>query len=154
MAALHERTDGNPLLLGELVRLLQAEDRLSPSDVLAATLPGKVQAVIASRLGGLPRETLRLLEVAAVAGRDFDLEILGAIENLPPDRILERLEAAFARGLLAEDPAMPGHYRLTHRLVGDALFTGLSRRRRTDLYRRLAEAQKHIHGPGDGPGAT
>lgn len=62
VSALHQRTDGNPLFLGELIRLLQADNELSPSAAVAPTVPHEVRAVITRRLADQPPTTFRLLE--------------------------------------------------------------------------------------------
>jgi predicted ATPase len=74
-AALHQQTDGNPFFVTEIVRLLASQGRFEPAEpgapVLSASLPEGVRAVVAERLGRLSARCQRVLEVAAVVGRDW-----------------------------------------------------------------------------------
>jgi DNA-binding CsgD family transcriptional regulator len=99
-AALHRETDGNPFFVTEVVRLLASQGRLdhpeTGSPVLADGLPEGVRAVVAQRLGRLSDDCRRLLEVAAVLGRDFGLRVLQPASGLDPGRLLQVLEEAAA----------------------------------------------------------
>jgi eukaryotic-like serine/threonine-protein kinase len=79
-AAVHRRTDGNPSFVSEVVRLQASQGRLHHTEtdrrVLAAGLPEGVEVVVAERLGRLSEDCRRVLEVAAVLGRDFQLRAL------------------------------------------------------------------------------
>jgi predicted ATPase len=85
-AAVHQRTDGNPFFVTEVVRLLAGQGRLdvagTSSLMLATSLPEGVRAVVAERLGRLSDRCRRVLEVAAVVGRDFELRVLQPASGL------------------------------------------------------------------------
>jgi hypothetical protein len=71
----HTGTEGNPLFVGEIVRLLAAEGRLAqPGPRL--TVPQNLKEVIARRLGRPSAECKRVLSLASVLGREFDLDVL------------------------------------------------------------------------------
>ncbi|GIH98584.1 AfsR/SARP family transcriptional regulator [Planobispora takensis] len=116
--ALHERSGGNPFYLGELLRLLESENDLS------GAVPTGVRDVIGRRAARLPAESRALLRVAAVAGRDVDVDLLAAATGTPAEEVMSLLEPAVATGLLAE---VPEDYRFSHALVRDALYAQLSR---------------------------
>jgi hypothetical protein len=71
VAALMDRTAGNPFYTTELVRLISSEHArqpLSASDVRAHDVPSGIRDVLLRRAGRLPGDTQSLLMVAAVAG--------------------------------------------------------------------------------------
>ncbi|MFQ5684690.1 MAG: protein kinase, partial [Candidatus Binatia bacterium] len=81
---IHERTGGNPFFVEELSQTLQeggaikVEDRkITLTDSKSEIhLPHTIQAVIRSRLDRLKPESLEVLRVASVIGRDFTASIL------------------------------------------------------------------------------
>jgi eukaryotic-like serine/threonine-protein kinase len=153
--ALHRRTDGNPFFVTEMVRLLAGEGRLLRAGrdvpVPAATLPEGVRAVVAERLGRLSGDCERVLEVAAVVGRDFDLRLLQTAGGLEGERLLELLEEAEAAGVVAALAGELGRWRFAHALVREVLYEGLSAARRVRLHGLVGEALEGIHGDDPGP---
>ncbi len=78
VAALHDRTEGHPLFLAELVRDL-AQARLadaSPVRLGRGRLPEGVRGAIGARLNRLTPACLHVLRTAAVFGREFRLDLL------------------------------------------------------------------------------
>ena len=141
VAALHERTGGNPFYLVELVRLLRGEHprELDPADVAALDVPAGVRDVLARRVDRLPAETRSLLRLAAVIGRDVDLDVLQAAGGTDSETLMLALEPAVAAGLLVEDPRTWG-YRFRHALVRDSIDAGLGRVERARSHARIARA--------------
>ncbi len=94
--------------------------------------------VVAARAGRLPERARRLLELAAVAGSEFDAELVRAGTGEPEETVLDALDDALRAGLVRE---LPGTERLAfvHALVRDALVGQLSAARRAYLHRRIAE---------------
>ena len=142
--ALHERTEGNPFFIQEIVRHL-AEAGLhagaaTASDLQRFRLPEGVKQVLARRLGRLDPETIECLRAAAVVGRDFDVALLEQVVSLDEDPFLAALDQALAAGLLRESTAGPGRFSFTHALVQESLYEGLSEPRRARIHRRVGEA--------------
>ena len=150
--AVHDRTEGNPFFVTELLRLLQSEGDLHADDALAAArreIPVGVRDVLRRRLVRLPEQTNAVLLVAAAAGREFDLGLVEAVTRLDEERALEAIEVAVVAGLLVEDDEMVGRYRFAHGLVQETLYEQVSRARRVRLHARLAETLLGLHGPED-----
>jgi DNA-binding SARP family transcriptional activator len=145
VATVHARTGGNPFFVGEVARLLHVEHSLAP-DAVARAVPAAVRDVVRRRLGRLPEQTTALLSLAAVAGREFDLDVLEAAADLDGDRVLELVESALVSGLVAEDPDVVGRFRFSHDLVREAIVEELTFLRRARLHARLAEAVESLHG--------
>jgi DNA-binding SARP family transcriptional activator len=141
----HERTDGNPFFVVELVRLLGSERRLdgkaaTAGAVVSPAVPVGVRDVLRRRLARLPEQTNAVLVVAAVAGRAFDLDTVQALTGLDDDAALEAIEAALLSGLVVEDPDAVGRFRFAHALVQEAIYEEVSRARRARLHARVGHA--------------
>jgi DNA-binding CsgD family transcriptional regulator len=153
--AVHQQTDGNPFFVTEVVRLLASQGRLghpeAGSAAPAASLPEGVRAVVAERLGRLSDGCRRVLEVAAVLGRDFQLRVLQPASGLDPGRLLELVEEAEAARVVAEVPGGLGRWRFAHALVREVLYEGLPAARRIRLHGRVGEALEAIYVADPGP---
>jgi predicted ATPase len=150
--AVHQRTEGNPFFVTELLQLLQSEGGLQADHALAAAqrkIPVGVRDVLRRRLARLPEQTNAVLLVAAVAGRDFDLDLVGAVTGLDEERALEAVEAAVVAGLVVEDDQAVGRYQFAHALVAETLYEQLSRARRARLHARVAQTLVSLYGPDD-----
>ena len=84
VAAIHRETEGNPLFLGEVVRLAAAEGRLDEADpgYWERAIPLGVREVIGLRVNRLSKECSRTLSLASVLGREFDIVPLERISGL------------------------------------------------------------------------
>ncbi|HEY8582538.1 MAG TPA: AAA family ATPase, partial [Capillimicrobium sp.] len=136
-ATLRHDTGGNPLFVGEVLRHLRETGAGSPG---ALELPTRVRDVIARRLARLSEEARRALAVAAVAGSEFELEVVAAAADRDPDTLAETLEEPVAADLLCEVAGDPGRYRFAHALVRATIEAQLTATRRERLHRRLAAA--------------
>ena len=151
--AIHRETEGNPLFVGEVVRLLAAEGRLTeaPQPGWRLQIPPGLHEVIARRLRGLSKECRRLLTLAAVLGREFSLEALEQVSDSTEDELLEVLDEAFAARVLADVPGADGRLRFSHARVRDALYDDISLARRAQLHRRIGEALEQLYGANPEP---
>jgi tetratricopeptide (TPR) repeat protein len=137
VAAVHARTAGNPLFVGELARFLAAEGRLGSSGSAAraeVAVPAGVREVIGRRLGWLSEECVRILTLASVLGREFDLLQVERVTELSTDRLLDNLEEAAGARLILDVPGVLGRLRFSHALVRDALYEGIPGARRLRLH--------------------
>jgi DNA-binding SARP family transcriptional activator/tetratricopeptide (TPR) repeat protein len=152
VAAIAAETEGNPLFVGEIVRLLAAEGRLG-EDVGASwrlRVPETVKEVIGRRLARLSPPCREALSLASVLGREFSLTVLEALGGLTRGALLPLLDEATAARVLDEPPGAPGRMRFAHALVGDTLYDALPPGRRLELHRRAGEAIEAVAGPDPG----
>jgi DNA-binding CsgD family transcriptional regulator len=154
-AAVHQQTDGNPFFVTEVVRLLASEGRLGGLEVGSPAppvgLPEGVEAVIAERLGRLSDRCRKVLEVAAILGRDFGLRVLQPASGLDPERLLGLLEEAEAARVVAAVPGGLGRWRFAHALVREVLYEGLPTAQRVRLHGRVGEALEALYAADPAP---
>ena len=143
VAALHTGTEGNPLFVGEIVRLLAAEGRLDePGPQLA--VPQSLKEVIARRLRHLSAECKRVLSLASVLGREFDLDVLASASGLERSTLLELLDEAIAQQLVTDVPGSRARLRFGHTLFRDGLYDELPSSRRRQLHRAVGETLEKL----------
>ena len=146
--AIHAQTEGNPLFLGEVVRLLEQEGRLTatgegPSPRLG--IPQGVREAISLRLGLLSEACYEILILASMLGREFRLDTLGRVSELSSNDILEDLDEALVSGLIAEVSGAPGRLRFSHALVRETLHGEMSTSRRVTLHARIGQALEDFY---------
>ena len=157
--AVYRETDGNPYFVSEVLRHL-AETRTIYQDATGrwtseitleqVALPDSVREVIGARVGRLGKNAERVLSVAAVIGRDFDLELLARATKTTEDDLLDILEAASAVALVREPDDASGRYNFAHALIQHTLSEDLGPNRRARVHRQVAEALEDLC--GDHPG--
>jgi predicted ATPase/class 3 adenylate cyclase len=139
VAAVHRETEGNPFFVHEIVRLLAAEGRLDqPEEVRSWSLsiPQGIREVIGRRMNGLSEACNRLLTIASVIGREFDLPVLGRVADTSAEETAELLEEATAARAVEALAASMDRYRFSHALVRETLREELGTTRRVRLHRR------------------
>jgi DNA-binding SARP family transcriptional activator len=146
VAALHERTEGNPLFVGETVSLLALE-----GGGAELAIPDSVRDVITRRLGHLSEECNRVLVLASVLGREFALDALARVGEISVDQLLDTLDEAMAARVVSDVPGVPGRLRFAHVLMRDTLYEGLTTTRRVRLHRMTGEALGALYGEEPGP---
>jgi len=138
-AALHRESEGNPLFIVESVRAGRIDTLDSGSAARAgAPLPPRVRAVIRSRLAHLSGAARKVAGVAAVIGRDFDLDLLSRVSHADEDRLVEALDELWQRRIVGEHDA--DRFDFTHDKLREVAYADLAPVRRRVLHRRVAEA--------------
>ena len=146
-ARIRQRSGGNPLFVAELTRLLQTQDPSEPP----GHLPAGVVDTVRRRLARLPTACVRLLDWAAVAGRDIDVGLLvaggaaedeaTALDTLPPARhagvVTERETLQFTHDLYRE-AIIEGQRADTNTAINLALGRALASRSRPGGAARIA----------------
>ena len=152
VATVYRQTEGNPLFVTEVVRLLVQEGELTrektkDSGTWSVRIPEGVREVIGRRLDRLSERCNQTLTIAAVIGRQFSLKQLDRlIEDMSGDRLLEVLEEALAARVIEELPRTLGHYQFTHALIQETLSDELSTTRRIQLHARIGKALEDLYG--------
>ncbi len=143
-----ELTEGNPFLVCELwralvetggVEVVDRTIRLARPPAELAT-PESVREVVSQRLARLAPGTTTVLELAATAGSEFELEILRRALALEDIELAAALDEAVRSGMIEEVASRRLGYRFTHELVRRALYDRLTAVRRAELHLRVGEA--------------
>jgi tetratricopeptide (TPR) repeat protein len=148
VAAIHQRTDGNPFFVSELVRLLAPDGNwVRTPQAVGAAIPLGVQEVISARLARLSAPCRSLLQIAAVAGREFDTRVVAMAAggrsqpgDATPEPLLAPLEEALRQRMIVEVASAACTYSFSHALIRDALCAELSSSERMRMHRRIGEA--------------
>ncbi|MFQ6026030.1 MAG: AAA family ATPase [Dehalococcoidia bacterium] len=149
---IHQQTEGNPLFLTEVVRLLVQEGQLtqelvSQRDSWSVRIPEGVREVIGRRLNRLSQRCNETLNIASVVGREFEMRQLAPlVEDMSEDRLLDVLEEALAARVIEELPQAIGRCQFTHALIQETLAGELTMTRRVRLHARIAEAMEGYYG--------
>jgi DNA-binding CsgD family transcriptional regulator/tetratricopeptide (TPR) repeat protein len=136
VASVHERSDGVPLHVEELLAVVRAADA---GGVAATTVPDTLEEAILRRAGRLSRRARVAADAAAVIGRSFDVDLLGAVMGRPPDALAGPL-AELERTFLVTRSADAGRLDFRHALIRDALYAQLPEPTRRRLHGRVADA--------------
>jgi len=139
IATIHADTEGNPLFVGEIARLLAAEGALDGDSERRPAIPESLRDVITRRLTHLSAECNRVLVLASVLGREFALGTLARLASVSENDALETLDEAMAARVVADLPGTAGGLRFAHVLIRDALYEGLTTARRVRLHRLVVE---------------
>jgi DNA-binding CsgD family transcriptional regulator/tetratricopeptide (TPR) repeat protein len=141
VAAVHQRSDGIPLHVEELLAAID-DDALTPAAgalVQSVAVPGTLGDAVLSRARQLATRTREVASAAAVIGRSFDFDLLTEITGSDPDEVADALrELQDAYLVIPGNDAVSFDFR--HALIRDALYadTDLPVRRR--LHERVARA--------------
>jgi class 3 adenylate cyclase/ketosteroid isomerase-like protein/tetratricopeptide (TPR) repeat protein len=151
LAKIPASTEGNPLFVRELVRmlvddrvLLRTADGWSVTvDVDAIQVPPTISSLLSARVDRLRNDERTILELASVVGKEF---YRGALKDLAPpplrdlvDGVLESLrrkELVEPVGTYWIDEPV---YRFHHVLIRDAAYRRLLKESRADLHERVAD---------------
>ena len=144
-----EHTEGNPLFIEETVRTLAESHALMGTpgeyrlarDVTTIQIAPTVRAVLAARIDRLPPDEKRLLQSAAVIGRDVPFVLIQAIAETDDEALRSELAHLQSAGFLHDTRLFPDlEYSFRHALTHDVAYSGLLLERRRALHLRILEA--------------
>jgi predicted ATPase len=147
-ALLIDRTEGNPFFMEESVRTLIETNFLTgergnyrlAKPIQSTQVPATVQAVLAARIDRLPPEEKRLLQSAAVVGKDVPLVLLQTIASESEHELREGLARLQSAEFLYETSLFPEiEYTFKHALTHEVAYGSLLQERRRVLHGRIVE---------------
>jgi DNA-binding NarL/FixJ family response regulator len=158
VAAVAQRTEGNPLFIEELLGVLaRAFPERSPhytaADLAEVHPPVTIADMVQERLAPLSGDAREALLVAAVMGRTFSFDLLRDVLEWAEERLLAAVEELVAHRFLAEigDPGEEFSFR--HSLVQEVMYASVIARRRRVWHRRVAAVLEHKRTAGALPHA-
>ncbi|MEA2827502.1 MAG: hypothetical protein QOG43_1941 [Actinomycetota bacterium] len=126
-------TAGNPLFVREVARAM-ADGTWRPDRP-----PGTVLDIVRSRLERVTDDCRRLVQTAAIVGRDFSLPLVAAALDVPIGACLPLLDEAIGFGLV-DRAGDAGDYRFVHALTREAVEASLTTAGRVKNHRAVADA--------------
>lgn len=152
-----QRAAGIPFYLEEILRMLIDDGVITRdngrwslvpgADFSATEVPDTLQGLIMTRFDRLQPFQRKVLQTAAVIGRQFNLAILAAVINPERSGILESvlgelIERDFIQPQSGDQPA---EYLFRHVLTSEAVYNTLLRRDRAELHGLVADALENLY---------
>jgi DNA-binding SARP family transcriptional activator len=129
----YDESEGNPLFVLEGLRARR--------DAAAGAGPGKMQAVIASRLAQLSEPAAELVGAAATIGREFTAQVLASASGMDEQAFVRGLDELWRRGLVRAHG--PDAYDFSHGKIREATYLALSPAQARHHHLRVAQALAH-----------
>ena len=143
---LHQRSEGNPFVLEELLRdaidrgdIFKTDKGWDRKAIHEIRMPRTVRDTILVRVGGLSPDHVEILSAASAIGQSFDLATLTAVTGRSSAAVLSALEASVTNQLLEEADRTSGRYVFRHALTREAVYEDIIVPRRQQLHARIAE---------------
>lgn len=149
-----QRTEGNPFFLEESVRSLVEAGVLAgergnyrlQAPLASIQVPGRVQSVLAARIDRLQPEDKRLLQTAAVIGKDVPFPLLQVIADLSSEDLQAALARLQAAEFLYEAKLFPDiEYTFKHALTHEVAYSSLLQERRRAAHARIVSAMESLY---------
>ena len=157
-AMIHQRTEGHPLFVVDLLRDLRRRQVLREEaghwtvteelTEIARAIPASVRSLVQQKIALLDDSDRRLLGAASVQGHDFDTAVVAAAAGRPEDEVedaLERIEREHALVRFIDEWQWPDRqltlrYRFAHQMYYDGFSDSVRLTRRAALSRAIAES--------------
>jgi len=170
---LHRYTEGNPLLVSQVLRALvddggvwYAGTRWEWRPLDQMQLPPSCTQVLGRRIARLSPKAAEIVAFAALLGRSFDVDLLVAAGAAQPESVRGALDEGLTAAVLVRtDRVNAGEFDFAHAVLAEAARTAIPDRARATLHRRIAHAlelraptavadiARHYHAAGDDAGA-
>ncbi len=131
---LFSNTEGNPFFVQAMVR--------HAAEHGGGEVPASIIDVLVDRVTRLGSDVRDVLDVASVAGRDFDATVVAAAAQLDLDVTVACLDVAVSAQIVKEDRERPGLFSFGHAIYRDALYGALGTTRTARLHRAIAEVSR------------
>ena len=148
---IYQRTAGNPFFIEEILRSLVEDGTIFRTErgwdrkpIQEIVIPKSVKTTLRSRLVKLDQEALNVLQWAALAGSEFDFDILLLASEVKEDALFKTLERATSQALLVEVPGEKSEFRFVDNRIRQLLLEDMIHVKQTRFHLKIAEAmEKH-----------
>ena len=142
-----ERAAGNPFFIEEIIKALADNGTLAGTrgdyrltrTIADVVLPLTVESVLAARIDRLGPSEKRVLQTAAVIGREFDEAVLRRVAGTPEDELTQALADLVAAELITAG-VTPGEYAFKHALIEQVAYRTQLGTRRARVHAAVAAA--------------
>jgi adenylate cyclase len=149
--AIYGRTNGNPLLIEELIRtfldldvVIQRDSRWSLAESwrsVVQTVPETITGLMLARYDRLSTDLKRILDMACILGFSFSLRLLSAVTQVELSQLRPFLRTLENEDFLRRvDGGEAPHYLFRHALMQESIENTLLQEARRDLHLRAADA--------------
>ena len=146
-------TQGNPLFLGEIIRKLVADRRVSLTGqewviepLEAGYLPDSLEEIVLEKIAALDEEGRKLLEHASTLGDGISLSVLAGSSDLDENKVLEFLDRAEALGLISLDFNVNDEVmKFLGKQVMEISYGGIEKDRREELHEGIGAYQEKLY---------
>ena len=148
---LHKETEGNPLFIIELVKLLVTEDVVKVDrgtwrltrELEEVNIPWKIYDVIRRRLNRLNEDEREILDFAAVAGSEFTSNLLARATGLGRVQLLRQLRKLEQIHRLIH--SFDTRYRFDHTKIKEVLYGEMPLELRREYHSIIARSIEELH---------
>jgi diguanylate cyclase (GGDEF)-like protein len=155
-------TSGNPLFLGEILRKLVLDQKLTlvgqrwtiepPGE---GYLPRSLEEIVSEKIAALDEESRKLLEQVSTLGEDVPLSVVAGATEVSENEVLEFLDRAEDLGLLRTDFHINDEtMRFLGKRVLEIVYGSIQKERRQELHERVGVYQEELHQKRLGPSAS
>jgi DNA-binding CsgD family transcriptional regulator len=124
--AVHERTNGIPLHIEELLAVLDDDARTDGRRIREAHVPDTIGDAVLARLGRLSDDARTVARAGAVVGRCFSPDVLAGIIDRPMSELEPRLQELVDAAIIYPfDYIDHGYYDFRHQLLRDAVYSSV-----------------------------
>lgn len=153
VTTIHHLTDGNPFFIEETLKALvtdgdifQAYGRWTRKPIAELHIPRSVEDAVQRRTRQLNPPAQALLQLAAVAGRRFDFNLLHALTEHSEAELLTLMKMLIGAQLVVEETA--DRFAFRHALTRQAVYHQLLRRERRALHQTIAQTLERLAADG------
>ncbi len=152
-AELARITQGNPLFLGEIIRKLVTDGKVSLvgrewviDRLESGYLPRSLEEIVMQKIADLDEESRGLLERASTLGENTSLSVLTGSSELDENRVLQFLDRAEALGLVSLDFQINDEImRFLGKRVLEITYGAIDKGRRRGLHEKVGEYQETLY---------
>jgi predicted ATPase len=148
---IYKETEGNPLFIVSLVRMLEEENTIAQKDgkwilvkdLIDANMPSKMHDVIERRLNRVSDDERKTLDYASVIGGEFTSNILSEVLSLQRVQLLEQLRTLEQSHKLIQFSET--NYKFDHAKIKEVLYRKIPTELRMEYHALVAAAIENLN---------
>lgn len=156
VSLIYERTRGNPFFVQEVLRSLVEDGSVFLTStgwhripISYIEIPTTIKAMVKRRLSRLDEESLAILGIASVVGKEFSFEVLRSVSTgtMEEEHLIEVIEKVCRTSFIVEKriSASQSTYAFSDEIIQDVLYEGMSIERRKRYHQSVAQATEQIY---------
>ncbi len=150
LTTIYNFTEGNPFFVEEILKALVAQEPLlfsrnegEAESFARLQMPATIQDAVERHTENLSASAREILELAAVAGKQFDFSLLERITRLTETELLKAIKELIAAQLVVEVPG--GEFAFRHALTRQTIYSKLLIRERKALHHKIARTLEKLN---------